>query len=367
MTTRLILVGGFLGAGKTTLLWEAAQRLASRGLRVGLITNDQAPELVDTAFLARGGVKVAEVNGSCFCCNFQGLLEAMSKVRAEAEADVLIAEPVGSCTDLSATIVQPLKDHFRRELVVSPLSVMVDPLRLADILDGGTSGLHPSAAYILRKQMEEADLVVISKSDLLTDSELESLKARLAEAFPGVENTTISAKTGDGLDAWLDAVTTQSEPGRRIAEVNYDIYAEGEAVLGWLNATFTLRGEQTEWNLFAERLLMGLSQRFDNMGASVGHVKLMIESGDSCLIGNLTGKGDTLSIRGSAGTGATARLTLNARVQMEPETLEGIVREVVVAAGLGCITATPLAWRCLSPGRPNPTHRYDHVVASQQP
>ena len=39
-----------------------------------------------------------------------------------------------------------------------------------------------------------------------------------------------------------------------------------------------LRREQTEWNLFAERLLMGLSQRFDDMGVSVGHVKLMIEA-----------------------------------------------------------------------------------------
>ncbi|MEI8376830.1 MAG: GTP-binding protein, partial [Planctomycetota bacterium] len=50
MKTRLILVGGFLGAGKTTMLWEASRRLVERGLRVGLITNDQAPELVDTAF-----------------------------------------------------------------------------------------------------------------------------------------------------------------------------------------------------------------------------------------------------------------------------------------------------------------------------
>ncbi len=362
MKTRLILVGGFLGAGKTTLLWEAAQRLASRGLRVGLITNDQAPELVDTAYLSREGIKVAEVNGSCFCCNFQGLVDAMTKVRAAAEADVLIAEPVGSCTDLSATIVQPLKDHFRRDLVVSPMTVMVDPSRLADILDGGSSGLHPSAAYILRKQMEEADLIVISKSDLLTDDGLESLRARLAQAYPGVENTTISAKTGDGLDAWLDAVTTQGEAGRRIVGVDYDIYAEGEAVLGWLNATFDLRGEPTEWNVFAERLLMGLSQRFDSMGAPVGHVKLILEAGDGFLIGNLTGKGDTLSIRGVAGTGATAGLTLNARIQMEPVILEEIVREVIALASHGCVSATPVAWRCLSPGRPNPTHRYDNVI-----
>jgi len=366
MTTRLILVGGFLGAGKTTMLWETAQRLAGRGLRVGLITNDQAPELVDTAFLSRGDVKVAEVDGSCFCCNFQGLLGAMSKVRAEADADVLIAEPVGSCTDLSATIVQPLKDSFQQELVIAPLSVMADPVRLADILDGGTAGLHPSAAYIFRKQIEEADIVVISKTDLLASAELDALKTRLVQAYPDVDIFTVSVKTGEGVDAWLDEVITRSDAGQRIAEVDYDVYAEGEAVLGWLNATITLCGEPTEWNLFAESLLSGLSQRFDSMGASVGHVKLMVETGDSFLIGNLTGKGDTLSIRGLAVTGPEARLTLNARVQMSPEALETIVREVIVATSQGRITATPVAWHCLSPGRPNPTHRYDHVVATKE-
>jgi G3E family GTPase len=50
-STRIILAGGFLGAGKTTLLWNAAQELMKQGLRVGLITNDQAPELVYSAIL----------------------------------------------------------------------------------------------------------------------------------------------------------------------------------------------------------------------------------------------------------------------------------------------------------------------------
>jgi hypothetical protein len=66
-------------------------------------------------------------------------------------------------------------------------------------------------------------------------------------------------KTGEGLDAWLDEVIVRSDAGRRIAEVDYDVYAEGEAVLGWLNATLVLRGESAESNLFAERLLRGLS------------------------------------------------------------------------------------------------------------
>ena len=54
----------------------------------------------------------------------------------ESDSDVLLAEPVGSCTDLSATILQPLKDKFTRQFVLAPLSVLVDPERLADTLLG---------------------------------------------------------------------------------------------------------------------------------------------------------------------------------------------------------------------------------------
>ncbi|MES1243070.1 MAG: GTP-binding protein [Acidobacteriota bacterium] len=365
MTTRLVLVGGFLGAGKTTLLREAAKRLAERGLRAGLITNDQAPELVDTRFLSRNGLRVAEVSGSCFCCNYQGLIDAMSRVRAESEADVLLAEPVGSCTDLSATIVQPLKDQLGRELVTAPLSVLVDPARLADILDGGTAGLHPSAAYIFLKQMEEADVLVVSKTDLLSAEDQEALRERLARRFPEATVCELSARNGDGLDAWLDVVMTRSDAGRLIPEVDYDVYAEGEAVLGWLNATLELRGEPTDWTGLAEEILREMGRRCDSLEVPIGHVKLLIETGDGFLAGNLTGLTtyrDDFGIRGSAGRSSEARLTLNARVQMTPEALEDMVREVLASACRGRITATPVAWRCLSPGRPTPTHRYDRVV-----
>ena len=49
--TRYIMVGGFLGAGKTTAILNVAETLRRRGLRVGLITNDQSYGLVDTAML----------------------------------------------------------------------------------------------------------------------------------------------------------------------------------------------------------------------------------------------------------------------------------------------------------------------------
>jgi hypothetical protein len=98
------------------------------------------------------------------------------------------------------------------------------------------------------------------------------------------------------------------------------------------------------------------------MNASVGHVKVLVESGDKYVVANLTGKSDTLTFRQSAGTSDNARLTLNARVEMTPELLEKIVKSTLQEISGKSVTQKVLAHRCLSPGRPNPTFRFDHVV-----
>ena len=60
---RYIMIGGFLGAGKTTAVAKLAQRLTERGLKVGLITNDQGRELVDTQMLRAKGFATEEIPG----------------------------------------------------------------------------------------------------------------------------------------------------------------------------------------------------------------------------------------------------------------------------------------------------------------
>lgn len=362
MRTRIILVGGFLGAGKTTLLWESARKLTEQGKRVGLITNDQASELVDTAFLELTDSIVSEVNGSCFCCNFNGFTDAISNIKTKNQVDIIIAEPVGSCTDLSATIMQPLKENFGNDLDISPLTVLVDPERLRAILDGGTSGLHKSAAYILEKQLEEADIIAITKTDLLPQKYLELLKNRAADKWPLPTILALSSKNGEGMESWLSGVTNRLDAGTHLIDVDYDVYAEGEAVLGWLNTTLTLQGKAVNWNSLSEKLLRELSNRFDTLKAAVGHVKLFVKSGDLYLIGNLTEKKESLNIRGSAGIGNEAKLIINARVEMTPSELKNIVSESVSEVCGQEITHKVEASKCLKPGRPNPTHRYKYVV-----
>jgi len=159
---QLILVGGFLGAGKSTLLCRAAEYLARRGKRVGLVANDQAPQLVDTEVFKVTGAKVEEVAGGCFCCRFPDLIGAMERLVQQTNPDVLIGEPVGSCTDLSATVLQPLKQMHGGQFHLAPFSVLVDgkQVRMLDRLwqeaERESPGRFPdNVLYIYQKQLEE--------------------------------------------------------------------------------------------------------------------------------------------------------------------------------------------------------------------
>lgn len=360
--TKLILVGGFLGAGKTTLLWESAIRLMQQGLRVGLITNDQAPELVDSELLRQQALQLAEVSGSCFCCNFNGFTEAIRSIRQESAADVILAEPVGSCADLSATIIQPLKQYWNTELRIAPLTVLADPNRLNNILNGETGGLHPDAAYILRKQLEESDLILLNKSDLLDEEALADLKMRTAATFPQATVLTASALQGTGLSEWLSEVIRRTDAGKRLLKIDYDTYAHGEAVLGWLNGTLLLHGSCSDWTGWLCQLMQAFATYFDEQGYTVGHVKVIAENGKDYAIGNLTGDRTTLTLRGNAGAGKDLKLIVNARVETSPEELDRLIKEVLTRQLGDKLQEEVLAWRFLQPGRPNPTYRFTQIV-----
>ena len=235
---RVILVGRISGRGQDHAGGrKTVRRLMRTGRRVGIVTNDQAPDLVDTGTLKVLSSDVGEVAGGCFCCHFNDFIGELKRVNKDLHADVLIGEPVGSCTDLSATVLQPLKKLYADAFQAAPFSVLVDPRRLRESLaPRGQRPFPDSVLYIYRLQIEEADAIVLNKVDTLSPAEVAELKAILAQRYPGRPVFAISAQTGQGVDEWLGFVLDTQPAGQRIAEVDYDVYAEGEAVLGWLNA-----------------------------------------------------------------------------------------------------------------------------------
>ena len=336
---RYIMIGGFLGAGKTTAVARLAQRLTERGLKVGLITNDQGRELVDTQMLRAKGFATEEIPGGCFCCRFNSLVEAAGKLTTASQPDVFIAEPVGSCTDLVATVTYPLRRIYGDHFTIAPVSVLVDPVRAARVLGLESGGnFSEKVIYIYKKQLEEADILVINKADLHPPERLAPLRAALAAQFPRTKIFTVATRTGADHDPWFSRLESEEHGAGPTMKVDYDVYADGEALLGWLNATVALEAA-TPFD--AERVLTALARdiqdRLRAQRAEIAHLK-MTYSPDETLAGEIAVvnlvRNDfvpELSLK-LPEPSKSGQLIVNLRAENAPEALAGIVGESIRTA-----------------------------------
>jgi Ni2+-binding GTPase involved in maturation of urease and hydrogenase len=358
---RFIMLGGFLGAGKTTTIARLARHYQSQGQKVGIVTNDQATDLVDTNSLRAQGFNVGEVPGACFCCNFNKLTETVGQLEKSARPDIVLGEPVGSCTDLVATVIRPLQQLFSTQFDVAPYAVLLKPSHGSRILRGqAKGGFSPQAAYIFKKQLEEADLIVINRIDELSAADSDALEKLLRSQYPDTPVLRMSAKTGAGFDALVEFIDQRGRFGQRLMDVDYDIYAIGEAELGWLNSSLTVTAP-TPFNL--DDLLLDIISRLQKslaeIDAETAHLKAIGIADGLYGVANLISSfsAPELSLP-SKGQVRDAELVVNARVATAPETLTDYVEQAVHAAcqARGA-TAKFQQTQSFRPGRPVPTHR----------
>jgi G3E family GTPase len=359
---RFIMIGGFLGAGKTTTLARLARFYLSRGQKIGLVTNDQAQDLVDTTSLRAQGFPVEEVPGACFCCRFGDLVGKVEQLETSQRPDVILAEPVGSCTDLVATVVQPLKDLYGNRFEVAPYPVLFKPSHGLRILKSEeNAGFSPKAAYIFRKQLEEADAIALNRIDELDATTLPELTDLVHATFPGTPLLRLSAKTGQGFEALTELLDQQGTFGRKILDIDYDVYAEGEAELGWLNSSIHVTADKPMTvDAFLLDLIQRLQDALNQLGGEVAHLKAIALSDVSFSVANLVSSASRAEL--SLPSRCQVKefdLIVNARVALDPERIAELVRQKVTAA---CSDhgATPQfhTMQSFRPGRPQPTHRY---------
>ncbi len=363
---RYIMIGGFLGAGKTTTLARLAKHYTSQGFNVGIVTNDQAADLVDTNLLRSLGFDVGEVTGACFCCSFDDLMSTVRDLGDEQCPDLILAEPVGSCTDLVATVIQPIRQLFDAEFQIAPYAVILKPSHGKRILQQNASaGFSPKAAYIFTKQIEEADLVLINRIDELNDAAADELETLVRQHVPDTEVLRISAKTGTGFDKLTDWLGRDGNYGRRLLDIDYDTYAEGEAELGWLNSSLRVSSDN---DLDLDFLLLQIVKRlkgdFEAASAETAHLKVIGLWEGFFGVANLVSRDSTaeLSLPSNCRV-SSADLIINARVACEPEQLESIVLSAVaeVVRSLHA-TADFKGTQSFRPGRPEPTHRVTELI-----
>ena len=270
MTTWLVIVGGFLGAGKTTLLLTAAQRLTTQGYRVGLLTNDQGADLVDTALGDQAAIPVTEVAGGCFCCRFPDLLAGLQRLQAVATPDLVLLEPVGSCTDLVATVLRPLLQFHGDQYQLAPLTILLDSTR--DLAD-----FPPDVHYLYQQQLSEAELLLLTKTDQLSTAQCDAQLIALRATYPQARLLAASSHTGAGIVEWLSIVLGQSSRNPQALVIDYGRYADAEAALGWLNVKGLVRADQAfSAQVWTDNLLTTLTYAFTAQAAPIAHIKTMV-------------------------------------------------------------------------------------------
>lgn len=363
---RYIMIGGFLGAGKTTAVLKLAKMIDARGERVGLITNDQGTQLVDSLMLRSNGFKVEEISGGCFCCRFNSLKDAADKLNADSRPNVFIAEPVGSCTDLVATVSYPLRRMYGDDFTIAPLSVLIDPLRAERILgleDGAK--FSEKVAYIYLKQLEEADLIVVNKTDLLDAGRLARLIATLTQRFAKARIITLCARTGAGIAEWLALIEGADQSRRAPMPVDYDVYADGEALLGWLNATVAVdAADGVDGNKLVQDLMLATQKRLVAGKGEIAHLKMTLSpedgSGEIATINLVRNEHAPELSQSLLDDVERAQLIINLRAEADPTMLKTAVTAAVaeIAAARPGVQLTIDHCEHFKPGRPVPTHRF---------
>lgn len=191
-------LSGFLGAGKTTVLSHILNNRQSK--KVAVIVNDMSEINIDAAIvqnevsLNRSEEKLVEMSNGCICCTLrEDLLEEVTKLARDGRFDYLVIESTGISEPLPVAETFTFADEDGISLSdVASLDTMVTVVDAVNFLkdydeakylqDTGESlgeEDERSVADLLVEQVEFADVILISKTDLANTADTQRLTAIL--------------------------------------------------------------------------------------------------------------------------------------------------------------------------------------------
>ena len=191
-------LSGFLGAGKTTVLSHILNN--RQGKKVAVIVNDMSDINIDAATikndvsLNHSNEKLVEMSNGCICCTLrEDLLVEVGKLAKDGRFDYLVIESTGISEPLPVAETFTFADENGVSLgdvatldtmvtVVDAVNFLTDYEQANDLQDTGESlgeDDERSVADLLIDQVEFADVILISKTDLVTNEQLNKLIAIL--------------------------------------------------------------------------------------------------------------------------------------------------------------------------------------------
>ncbi len=351
------LVSGFLGSGKTTAIAALASQYLSEGKRVAVVTNDQGVALVDTSWLRSTGVRVSEVRGGCFCCRYQEFDEVLAFLRKDGPFDIVLAEAVGSCTDLVATVVKPLIADTKNGVTLVTSTVFVDASLLWFRLAGIPLPFSDSVQYIFERQLEEAGILIVNKSDLLSPENAHEAVERMRILIPARTVLLQNSHDASQIARWGKALNDFSGAVLNSNQVDYKLYGSGEAQLAWMDAAVEVHGSGELRTGLVDAFQQAMSRILSTEKIPVGHVKVFWTTKSGTWKASLTTNQDWSADPVERVLNAPEAFLFNARWECSAETALRVFGEVLSEVrGLGAVLSV-VRQDAFHPGFPTPIHR----------
>jgi G3E family GTPase len=356
---KLAVVGGYLGAGKTTLILSLARKLVSElRMRVAIVTNDQGGVLVDSRVVGVAGFPFVEVQDGCFCCRFPDFVAKVHELITVVKPGLILAEPVGSCTDLIATVYNPLTEYYKGWIELAPYVVLVDAKKVLTLAESNTSKDRQIA--LIAWQLQEADLIAINKVDLIDPLEQPKVLTALKRFyFEEPKFLFISAKTGYNLDKLCDYILHRRYERKSGLDIDYEIYAAAEADLRWFNGTFTLLSDKpVQMKNILSYLLSCIGEKIVESNGRIAHLKLFFSSKEGAGKASLVDLTQGIVFDAEPPICSKLDVVVNIRAELDPEDLTQIVEEVLRRISAEYfIGFENLSTKSFRPAYPRPYHR----------
>ncbi len=194
----IIILGGFLGSGKTTLLLNTVPFMvqeSSKEISIAILENEIGAVGIDDKLIERDGYNVSTMLSGCACCTMAGEFpEAVMGIKRDFDPDILIVESTG------LAIPRQMRDNLEKTMGVhAKICTLVDASRWRRIL--------VPLQNILRQQLADANIIVINKTDLVDDDEMEFINDSLSDFNCDAKRIVVSASSkipSEFISALLD-------------------------------------------------------------------------------------------------------------------------------------------------------------------
>lgn len=270
---KVIVVSGFLGSGKTSLISLVANEFATSGMRLAVIENEISPLGLDGKLLAKQGLQVRELASGCICCKLQGELRgALEEIAKEYKPDLIFIEPTGAAAP----------GHVKDAIENSPY---VDEIIMLVILDAKRLGKDGLGQYpFVEQSVRNADLIAINKIDMVKSDIVDSLLKSAGDLNEFASIIPLSLESGENLTQFTEKLKSVEESTSLIKTLHIKSLTDSHPVSTSFSMEIAGRINRVDIERAIDEMLNEFATELQKNNCSrVGHIKVVIESGDNFL------------------------------------------------------------------------------------